>query len=53
MQKYFCGIHIINMKAQNQNCASYLDDAKEEHDKNEDGVDELVQPQLGVVVDDP
>jgi len=30
---------------------AYLDDTEEEHDKNEDGVDQLVEPQLGIVVD--
>jgi hypothetical protein len=32
--------------------SAYLDDSEEEHDKNEDGVDQLVEPQLGIVVDD-
>ncbi len=30
---------------------AYLDDTEEEHDKYEDGEDQLVEPQLGVVVD--
>ncbi len=32
--------------------SAYLDDSEEEHDKNEDGVDQLDEPQLWIVVDD-
>ena len=33
--------------------SSNLDHPEEEHDEDEDGVDELVEPELRVVVDNP